>query len=270
MNNPYKNTNNFSVKHPYNLGDMITILPGLQHLYKHTGKKTVIYQQIDLPAVYLDDKDHPIKNKDGVMVTMNKETFNRLVPLLINQEYIESFREWRGEEVDFDMAETRDRGLVPIPHGIIHTWPFMVFPDLQCSLSERWIDPCGILPRKKIIINRTQRHYNPHINYGFLHEYADDCGFVGTKEEYDFFATTFHLSIEHIEVSHFKELAQVIYGSELFIGNQSFCWHLADAMKTTRLLEISPQYPNVFPAGEGGWGFLYQSHLRYYFDRLIN
>lgn len=270
MNELYKNTNYFSVKHPYNLGDLITILPGLQHLYKHTGKQSIIYQQLNLPAAYLDDKDHPIKDDDGNMVTMNRISFDMVKDLLMQQDYIKSFMEWRGEEVDFDMAETRDRERVPIPHGIIHTWPFMVFPDLQCSLDEPWIDPKGILREKKIIINRTQRHYNPHIHYGFLREYEADCGFVGTAEEHAAFCEAFQVNIDRINGVDFLALAQIIYGSELFIGNQSFCWHLADAMKTTRLLEVSPQYPNTFPTGKGGWGFLYQESLRYYVKRILN
>lgn len=275
MNVEYKNTNYFSLKHPYNLGDLITVLPGLQQLYKSTGIKTRIYQQLNLPAVYLDDKDHPVKNESGIMVTMNLQTFKMLQPLVEEQEYIESFRIWQGEEVQFDIADTRDRSQVPSLYGLIHTWPMLAFPQLHCDLSEAWIKANPEKPSyynlqpRTIIINRTQRHYNPHIHYGFLKEYEKDCGFIGTADEHKAFCEAFDLNIERFMVPDFLSLANTLNACTLFIGNQSFCWHVADAMKIPRLLEVSPDYPNTLPTGAKGYGFLYQNALLYYFKKMV-
>jgi ADP-heptose:LPS heptosyltransferase len=61
---------------------------------------------------------------------------------------------------------------------------------------------------------------------------------------------------QYVKVKDFKELACVIASSKLFIGNQSFCFSLAEAMKSPRILEVSPKYPNVITAGPHGYDFM--------------
>ena len=66
------------------------------------------------------------------------------------------------------------------------------------------------------------------------------------------------------------ELAQAINECHVFIGNQSFCWHLADAMKKNRILEICNAFPNTWPTSSNGYCFTRQQALEFYVNKLIN
>jgi len=52
------------------------------------------------------------------------------------------------------------------------------------------------------------------------------------------------------------------------LGNQSFCYQLAESMKIPRLLELSPVLPNVIPNGKDGYDFYHQQALEYYLEKL--
>ena len=49
--------------------------------------------------------------------------------------------------------------------------------------------------------------------------------------------------------------------SLLFIGNLSFGYALAEALKVPRLLESGPNFPLVYPNGENAYDFYFQSHF---------
>jgi ADP-heptose:LPS heptosyltransferase len=66
-------------------------------------------------------------------------------------------------------------------------------------------------------------------------------------------------------VRDFLEMASVIAGAKLFIGNQSFPFSLAEALKANRLLEVYFECPNVTVYGENGFDFSFQPQ----FEKLI-
>jgi ADP-heptose:LPS heptosyltransferase len=45
-------------------------------------------------------------------------------------------------------------------------------------------------------------------------------------------------------------MARVIRSARFFIGNQSFPFALAEALKVPRILEVCPQTPDVIPTGD--------------------
>lgn len=274
--------NQIKVKHSFNSGDLITVLPGLQHLYKTTNRKTIIYQVLDFPAYYYDGAQHPVKDETGQQVCMNKSMFEMMKPLLEAQDYIESFEVWQGEQVDINFDATRDSRAIPMPNGDIHFWPFFVAPDLQCDLSEEWIRTMFgyysgveiIMEKSKyeidgIVINRTSRYTNPYISYHFLKKYS--VHFIGTKDEYEDFCSSYKVvNAIFLKCDNLLDAARFIKHSKLFIGNQSLCWHLADAMKVPRLLEVCSVFPNTFPTGANGYAFLKQECLEFYVDKILN
>lgn len=248
----------FRVKHSFNAGDLITVLPGLQHLYRTKGIKTVFMQRLGLPAFYYNGATHPTKEGDQ-QVCMNKTMWAMMQPLLNNQDYIEDAIEWQGQKVDIDFDIVRDRTFIPMPNGSIHHWPFFVFPELSCNPAEQWIKKCNTVTNG-IIINFTERYRNPYLSYYFLKDY-NNVRFTGTESEHADFCKSWNLDIPLINIKDFKELADTIAGAKLFIGNQSFCWHLADAMKVNRILEVCTAFPNTFPTGANGAVVLYQEAL---------
>jgi len=57
------------------------------------------------------------------------------------------------------------------------------------------------------------------------------------------------------------ELAMIIKNSKLFIGNLSFGYALAEALKVPRLLESGPNFPLVYPNGNHAYDFYFQNHF---------
>ncbi len=274
------------VKHSFNSGDLIVLLSGLKHLYKKTGKKSIVYQNLDLPAYFYDEKNniindiHPVKDLQNNIVCMNRGMWDMLKPLLESQDYIEKFEIWEGQEVDYDIDLIRDSKVIPMPAGLLHHYSWTIYPEMSCDLSEKWLNcyPLGeaettkgkISVSDKIIINRTERYQNVYISYYFLKNFQHKIIFAGTEGEHEKFCSTWKLDTPRLIVKDFYELARVINSSAGFLGNQSFCWHLADAQKVPRILELCPQFPNTFPTGANGHAFYRQKSLEYYFDKLIN
>jgi hypothetical protein len=123
----------------------------------------------------------------------------------------------------------------------------------------------------KVLINRTERYQNPYIDYSFLKMHEDVTVFAGTRQEYDIFCKKWNLTYAaYLSVDNFLDLSIAIKKCKLFIGNQSFCWHLADAMKVPRILEVCAQYPNTFPTGSNGYSFITQEALEFRFHKLLN
>lgn len=261
-----------SAKHSFNAGDLIASLAGFNHLYKTKEIQTTIYQQLNYPAYYYDDAVIATKDMKGNSVCMNEYMFNMLKPLIESLPYIEKFVVWEGQEVDINLDATRDRKYIPMPNGLIHHWTFAIAPELQCDLSEKWIPINCRNENNIILINRTERYYNTHANYHyfFLKKYEDYIVFTGTKREHEIFCNKFKLNVPLLEVKDFLSLAKAIASCRFFIGNQSLCFHLADAMKKERILEICNEFPNTFPTGKNGYAAYYQEHLEIYTKRLFN
>lgn len=279
--------NFFTVKHSFNAGDLIVLLSGIRHLYEDTGKKTRVYQRLNLGAFYYEGAVHPIES-EGKPVCMNQQIFDMMKPLIESQEYIESFQVWQGEEVEFDIDLTRDSKWIPMPSGLIHHWAWALVPAMACDLSKNWL---SVTPKKEtenwdinfgekkyipgllkeyIIINKTERYFNPYISYFFLKPHEDKIIFSGTEHEHEIFCKNNNLQIPRLVVKDFLELAQAIASCKFFIGNQSLNWHLADSQHRQRILELCPQFPNTFPTGTNGYAFYHQKSLQYYFEKLMN
>lgn len=264
-----------TLKHSMPCGDLLASLPGLKKVWEDTGKKWIIYQRVDLQygdmygaysgAVY------SIKNEAGVPVTMNKATFEALKPLLLYQEYIEDFREWSGEQVDYDFDLLRQMDTT-MPYGSINRWPWYVWPEMASDLSKPWLD---VDKRARtfnsfILVNRTERYNNMLISYSFLRKYKDRVFFVGLPDEHIKFNQQHNLNIGAVDAMNLEDVAEVMKNCRLFIGNQSACFQIAEGLKIPRLLECCKQIPNVIGSGPGFYDFINQRSLEYYVDKLYN
>jgi hypothetical protein len=268
-----------TARHSFNCGDLITVLAGLQNLSTISGRKIRLYQRLWLPAYYYDGATHPVTNDFGDNVCMNEAMFKMLKPLIESQDYIESFRVFNGEKVDFDFDKTRDSKQVPMPYGHIHSWYMACFPQMSADLSINWLKCSGkqkvvtnfgdLFIWDKIIVNRTERYQNPYITYYFLKEKQENLLFAGTQQEYEKFVNQWGVNMPRLLVNNFLELLQAIASAKAIICNQSFNFHLADAIKKRRILELSTAFPNTFPTGANGFGFYHQETLEYYVNQTI-
>lgn len=266
--------NSIRIKHSFAGGDLITLLPGLRQLYSATGRKIILYQRLNLEVHYYEGALHTTQNA-GIPVCMNAEMFERLRPLIEYQEYIEKFEIWEGQPYDWDIDDTRDSKAIPMPAGLIHTWAWAKFPEMSTDLSIPWLQiPSESIKKDvyadKILINRTQRYTNPYITYFFLRGHEDRLLFSGTEGEHSLFCTEWDLDIPHLKTDNFLQLTQIMSWCRGGIYNQSLHFHLADAVKSPRILELCTSFPNTFPTGANGHGFYHQKSAELYFDKLIN
>lgn len=248
-------------------GDLISFLSGFKQLHRQTGKKIKIYHQLNVVTESYRGSGSAFIDEENNQVAFNKKAFDLMKPLLLRQEYVADYNIYAGEEVDFDMDKIRQEIFTNQPLGSLNRWFFYAFPEMANDLSKSWVRANPIV-NNKIIINFTNRHRNPWVNYYFLKEYENDIMFTGLLEESHEFNKKWNLNINYLLVEDFNELAQAMAGCKFFMGNQSFCFQLAEALKIPRLLEIFPVLPNVIPVGENAYDAYHQSAIEYYFKKL--
>lgn len=260
------------IKHQANSGDLIALLCGVKQLHKETGRKFVIYQQLDVPAAYYVGATHPVTDENGTMVMMSKSIFDMIKPLVESQSYIERMEVYAGQEIDFDIDVIRGETFTNMPCNPIQRWVGYAIPELFGDISKQWLKVDKFKEDTgKIILNFTNRYRNHRINYFFLKEYQNDCLFIGTESEYNDFKDKWGLhNLARFNVHDFCELAVLINSSRFFIGNQSMAYNIAEAMKTPRILELCQYAPNCTVTGDDAYEFFHQQALEMFFKKMYN
>ena len=82
-------------------GDLISFLAGIKSIWEQTGRKGIVYQQLNVIGTALGEI-RPFIDENGEGVCMDKKMFKLLYPLIKAQPYIEDFLEYNGEQIDFD------------------------------------------------------------------------------------------------------------------------------------------------------------------------
>lgn len=272
-------------------GDLINFLPGIRHVCERDRKQAILILGLDInwQSVGQLTRKSP--------ATISKEMFESLKPLLLSQSYIAQVLSWEEfapdtyrlwcdffkilrtpkEMIDFHnlhfshtFIDLDKIYLTPtnIPFGNIHRWPWYCYPDMACDLSKPWINlPPDDSLQDTIIVNRTLRARNDSINYRFLKGHK--VLFVGHPDEAIAFAQENELpDLLTASPKNLLQLAIIIRSGKFFIGNQSLCFALAEAMKVPRILETCSYLPNVIPCGEKAYDGYFQSCLEYYFKFL--
>jgi len=261
-----------------NIGDCIYSLWSVRQATINAGLNATYYHQLNKKCYYYTGAQHGTLNQSGETVGCNQVMFDMMKPLMESFEFIEEYLPWNGEKsVNLDRIRSLE---INMPFGHIAKWYGYAFPDLICDVSEPLVDRKFLLAKwgkviptdilGSIIVNRTARYRNPFISYGFLNEIGRGgrrIYFVGTHDEYSEFQDEVNCAI-YLPVGNFLELAVYIGFCKLFIGNQSFCFALAEAMKTTRVLEVCSFAPNVIPTGQEGFDFYNQEAFEYLVDYL--
>lgn len=256
--------------HNGTMGDVVASLPAMNEYYKKTGKKATLYLENGRLAKYYAGATHPTRNEASQMVMLNPKMIEMLIPLFKAQPCIEDCRMWNEELIGIDLNKIREAG-IDTSKGCISRWYFWVFPDLACDLTEQWLvvpETDKDLAKGKIIISRSERYLNEHINYSFLKKYEPDLVFIGTEIEHTLFKLRFGLNLPHLIVNDFLELAQAISQSRFHISNQTMAFQISQGLKHPRILEMCSWANNVIPVGEDAYDFLAQPALEYYTELL--
>jgi hypothetical protein len=259
-----KANNSFEINliHSGNAGDIIYSLPVAKKLSELTFKPINFLLKLNENLVLPPGYSHPLNN-----VMLNQEMADMLLPLLNSLPYINQTQVYNNQETHINLSLFREAGL-ELDKGNIARWNFYT-TGINADLSKPWIN---VQPDNEfadsIVLARSSRYNNPLIDYNFLGDY-DKVVFIGVKQEYDKMKKSLPKLYWH-KVSNFLELAKVIGGSRLFIGNQSFPFAVAEGLKTRRLLEVYHRSPNVIPEGENGYDFYFQKHFEYLVDTLVS
>lgn len=225
-------------KHSGDLGDIIYSLPTIKAL-----GGGILYLN---PGKPLPSPIHGIPTKKFTSET----PINMVRPLLEAQPYIEKVLVWNGETVTYDLDQFRSKGMNLAKTNLAeaHCKAFGVDPDV---ISYQWI--FNVRPKRigntRYIFHRSARYHNPSFTNHYWPHYVSMYGnfalFVGIPDEYKAFVSAFNCShVPFHQVNNFLELAELIQGSDLFIGNQSMPFSIAEGLHAKSILEANDQNPN--------------------------
>ena len=128
-------------------------------------------------------------------------------------------------------------------------------------------DPWIILPEQidqfvysdfkdKIVVFRSKRYNNNMVNYSFLHGFENKLVFIGFEEEYIQFRNKFNVNMSFYKPKHFIDVACILNNCRFCIGNQTFFFAIAEALKVPRMIELYKTLPDVIPHGEMAMEFV--------------
>ena len=198
---------------------------------------------------------------------LTNRDFEIIQPLLKAQDYLTEIKIWNSENVDLSMDE--------------HTWRYHLIKGWQGNLTEIYALTAGLnihdpinrkallfepwltpvepikIPGKPLIVNRTERHLYGANGEGWknwtnnnLSEYG---AFIGTEREHNDFENLFKIKIHYHKTEDLLEVARVIQGCEMFIGNQSSALSIAIGLGKTYWCEIMANYTHT-KTPHGGYG----------------
>lgn len=193
--------------HTHDLGDIIASLPVIRSL---GGGHLVITRH---------PRMEEMRGRD-----LKGERFESLKSLIQDQPYIKSFTyEDEPGKVDVDFSEFRKvyhptKNLIDCMAEWVGAKDVDLSPWLQASPSPT--------TRDKVIVARSPRYNNMSFPWGRVAwEHGRNMVFLGLDDEWHRFQGMLGRAIERLTVNNFKEMAEAIAGSKLFIGNQSSpCW----------------------------------------------
>ncbi len=237
------------------IGDIIYSIPCMLALAGN--RKIELYLDITQQSLYPKKFKHYNKGK---ILTEKSVEFIR--PLLLSNPAITICDIYKGQLIDYNLNDFRK---YPFDYrmGHISRWYFLAFA-VNYDLGKQWLKVSANTKYKdEIIIARSFRYRAPEINYNFMRSFPN-LSFIGIPEEYEDMKKQLP-DLKYIVVTDALKLAEAIAGCKFFIGNQSFPFAVAEALKVKRVLEVSYECPNVIVEGENGYDFCFQKQ----FEKLI-
>ena len=210
------------------MGDIIYSLP----VIKAKGKGNIYISpnhNLEMKMKSKNLKFFSVK-QDGSKSGIDKAKFEFIKDLLEKQTYISSaFYEDLKCGIDLDLFRscsifntTQERYIkkFDVPKNIYNK-PWLIADKIYLS---------------KVIFSRTKRYQNKLFPWtNFVKQYPEAL-FLGTSEEYKDFCEEFG-EVKFHKSDNALELANIINACELFIGNQSFLYSVAESLKKQTIQE---------------------------------
>ena len=257
-------------KHSGHLGDIVYSLPLVKALTGSHNTSCDFFIASNTPSPY-PPSAHPAGN-----VMMTKEAFDFIAPLLESQNYIDKAHFVPDSGVPsqaLDLDSFRNIGLNPST-GMLPGLYRKAF-GVPVPIEQQWLSveaPAagGIAARvPPILVSRSLRYHNTSINYSLLAQF-ENIGFVGLGNEYQDFVDRYGLTnVEYFPVKNALEFARLLLQAQLFIGNQSFGFSIAEGLKINRALEDYEPQPNVIPIGGTCVEFIHTPSLAQFLESFF-
>lgn len=200
---------------------------------------------LGIELVYLN-VDPKYKLRGIGQTKFNEKGALMLKPLIESQPYIKEVKLYDGERVDYNLDLFRYYGDLTFSN-LCYTM-LKTFGCSQEEMTKQWlfVEPVSVKP---VLINKTERYLNKNVDWNaFLESYGAFMGFVGIEKEYENFTKEYNIDIPFYHTNNFLELAQIISGSSIFIGNQSSPYAIAEGLKKDTIQVVCDECPNcIFP-----------------------
>ncbi len=161
-----------------------------------------------------------------------------LAPLLSAQHYVQGVAQWQGEPIAKDFVALRH---LMVPDVDLATQHWRCVTNIEPDVTTPWLIVPDAVRHGRPVFARSTRYRNRHWDAAWDDLKASNprALFVGTEAEFVEFGHG-----EHYLARSALDLAQVISGASIFVGNQSLPYAIAEGLKVPRLLEVSPLVPN--------------------------
>lgn len=244
-----------NVSHGGHSGDIVYSLPFMDVCRQ--GQDVNFFIANDKYSDFPDGMSHP-----NGRVMMTQASFDFIKPLLLSLPYVKSVSFVPTKEIppsfalDFYRDIAMNKGA-----GNIVDWA-RKFYGIPTRSHIDWLVVPPVAAQDIVVCAFTRRYRNTMIDYNFLNE-VENLLFLGLDDEYEHFRARYKLeNLQHAKVKDALEMATIIKSSKFFLGNQSFAFALAEAMKVNRALEVCETVPNVVPSGRGAHDYMNNQSLR--------
>lgn len=169
-----------------------------------------------------------------------------LKPLLEKQHYIESVEcSEEPPDIDFVLFRRNHGACVTLIRAQCMEYASQKMENVACDGSTPWL-MCEPDERFKgrVVVARSPRYNNQYFPwFDIVQHYGKRVVFVGLEEEHANFSLSYG-DVEHVRTKNFLDLARIIAGADLFIGNQSSPMAVAMGLGVNAIQEVCLAQPD--------------------------
>ena len=205
-------------------GDLVIHLYSLEQSLKENG-----YRDGDIDSVY--------RNR------LTQEDFEFILPLLKRQPYINNAYTADGYQIDYDLDRCKGYLYRKFQGNAVEAY-YRLFDQEYTSYQvvQPWLSVDSVT-EADVVISRSTRYRSTQANCRAIWEginakvnFKNNAVFVGTPAEYSDF-NDMGFGVPYRPVENLLDMASVIAGSNLFVGNQCLAYSLAQGLGRPTICE---------------------------------
>jgi hypothetical protein len=110
--------------------------------------------------------------------------------------------------------------------------------------ERAWLQVDAPVTDFPVVLHRSQRYHNNAFPWrAVVEKYRGKAVMVGFTAEWELFCREFG-HVPYVHTANLLEVARIIAGCRLFVGNQSSPEAICEGLKQNKILEVSTQVPN--------------------------